>query len=507
VLEGAALKAEAPFESRRDGLLAALAGIVVLGGYVATLHGSVSFWDTGELETVPYMLGIAHPTASPAFVLLGWLFTHALPFGAVAQRVDAMCAVAVACSAVLLHLTLRRLDVPPVLALVCALGFAFAPIPWRDGTRAEVQDVALLFRVLALYFGLCWVASGRERDLFALALFAGLACATHGLALLMLPALALLVPARRESLRPRSYALLAVGFICGLVPFAYLPLRSAYVTAAGLDPTRALGLPPGMAFWDYDHPASLDGFVRLVTGADFDTRSGFVGFLDVAAYPRFVQAAAQRVGASFGWLGAFATALGILVMLSSRRLEVWALLVAGLLPIPYTESYGALVDPDRYYLLPLWCAAVAIGLGATALVRWLGRELAWPAVFACALAASFLWGAAERRPILVQRAEPGATLYIDEVRRVTPNDAVIVAEWAFATPLAYAAYVERSLGARIVVSGSPTQFAAYYPAWLAQRPLYIVSFSSPPDVPGCTLMRAGDEYNVFRVTAAARSAR
>jgi hypothetical protein len=507
VPNGATLIAGTPFERRRDVLFAAMAGVVALGGYVATLPRAVSFWDTGELETVPYMLGIAHPTASPAFVLLGWLFTHALPFGAISQRVDAMCATAVACSAALLYATLRRLDAPRAPALVCALGFAFAPIPWRDATRAEVQDVALLFRVLALYFGLRWSADGGERNLFALALFAGLACATHGLALLVLPALALLVAARRGALRPRSFALLAGGFALGLLPFAYLPLRSAVVSAAGLDPTRALGLPPGMAFWDYDHPATLHGFLRLVTGADFDTHSGFAGFWNFAAYPQFVQAAAQRVGGSFGWLGAFATLLGVLVVALSRRLELWALLVAGLMPIPYTESYGELTDPDRYYLLPLWCAAVGIALGATALVKWLSDELAPQLVAAGALAVSFLWGASDRTDLLAQRYDPGASGYIAEIEQVTPPRAIVVAEWGFATPLAYAAYVERALDGRIVVSAAPDEFVQYYPAWLARRPLYVVSFSRTPDVPGYKLTRVGREFNVFRVTAEARTAR
>ncbi|MGP6192709.1 MAG: protein O-mannosyl-transferase family [Vulcanimicrobiaceae bacterium] len=497
--------ARTPLERRSDLLVATMVGIVALSGYVATLPRSVSFWDTGELQTVPYILGIAHPTASPSFVLLGWLFTHALPFGAVATRVDAMCSVVVACSAALLFATLRGLAAPRVLALVCALGFAFAPIPWQDATRAEVQDVALLFRVLALFFGLRWAAGGNERDLFALALFAGLAFATHGLALLVLPALALFVPARRDALRPRSYALLAGGFVVGLLPFAYLPLRSAVVTAAGLDPTHVLGLPLGMAFWDYDHPSTLRGFFRLVTGADFDTHSGFAGFWNVAAYPQFVQAAARRVGENYGWLGAFATALGTLVIVVSRRLELWALLVAGLLPIPYTESYGELTDPDRYYLLPLWCAATAIALGAAALVQWLSDESAWRWIAAAVLGASFLWGTSSRAEIFVQRYDPGASAYVAEIERVTPPGAILVAEWSFATPLAYAAYVEHALDDRTVVSAAPDQFEPYYPAWLAHRPLFLVTFSATPDLPGYRLRRVSELFNIFRVEADAQT--
>jgi hypothetical protein len=492
---------------RSDAPVAAAVGAVALVAYAATLRSTVSFWDTGELETVPYMLGIAHPTASPAFVLLGWLFTHLWAVGPIAHRVDLMCALSVAGCAALAYASLRRLDQPRPLAFVCALGFAFAPIPWRDATRAEVQDVALLFRVLSLFFGLRWASGGREGDLVALAVCAGLACATHGLAVLALPALALLVLARRTSLRPRSFALLTAGFALGLSPYAYLPLRSAYVTAHALDPTRALGLPPGMPFWDYDHPASASGFVRLVSGADFDVPSGFAGFVKLAAYPQFAQAAARRVVASFGTLGALAGLLGVAVVLASRRPEYWAILLAGVLPVPYTESYGALQDPDRYYLLPLWCAAALISLGANALVARVGREPAGALLAGTALAASFCWGVSDRAGILGQSADPGASAYIKEIEDVTPPNAIVVADWAFATPLAYEAYVERGFGGRIVVSASPDQYASSYRSWLALRPLYVVGFSNPPALPGYALERVGIDYNVFRVRADSQAPR
>jgi hypothetical protein len=140
-------------------------------------------------------------------------------------------------------------------------------------------------------------------------------------------------------------------------------------------------------------------------------------------------------------------------------------------------------------------------------VKWLSGALVWQAAAATALAVSFVWGASDRHEILAQRFEPGASDYIAEVERVTPSGAIVVAEWAFATPLAYAAYVEHALDGRIVVSASPAQFASYYPAWLARRPLYLVAFSNPPDVPGYTLTRVGRDFNVFRVTADAQTAR
>ena len=36
----------------------------------------VGFWDTGEFQTVLPILGTAHPTGYPTYVLLGWARQH-----------------------------------------------------------------------------------------------------------------------------------------------------------------------------------------------------------------------------------------------------------------------------------------------------------------------------------------------------------------------------------------------------------------------------------------------
>src|SRR4030042_7191791 len=71
-----------------DALIALLLG---LGGgalYTATCAPSVLFGDGGEFQFVPYILGIAHPTGYPPYLLLGWLWSHLLPMGDVAYRMN-----------------------------------------------------------------------------------------------------------------------------------------------------------------------------------------------------------------------------------------------------------------------------------------------------------------------------------------------------------------------------------------------------------------------------------
>src|SRR6185295_11465554 len=38
-----------------------------------TLMPGVGFWDTGEFQAVPPLLGTLHPTGFPAYTILGWV--------------------------------------------------------------------------------------------------------------------------------------------------------------------------------------------------------------------------------------------------------------------------------------------------------------------------------------------------------------------------------------------------------------------------------------------------
>ena len=61
---------------------------------LALLPG-VAYWDTGELQAVAPLMGTAHPTGFPTYVLLGWLASVVLqPFGEPAFRMNLLSACA-----------------------------------------------------------------------------------------------------------------------------------------------------------------------------------------------------------------------------------------------------------------------------------------------------------------------------------------------------------------------------------------------------------------------------
>jgi hypothetical protein len=485
-------------ESGRDAWLAFGVGVLALVLYLVTLPPSYGMWDTAELQTVAAILGIAHPPGSPAFTLLGYAAVHLFPFGEPAWRVNAMCSCAVALSVALAYAVARRFGAGPVPSAVAALGFGVALVTWRDATRAEILDLALFWRAAALFFGIRWCAAGRVRDVFAMSVATGLACATHGLSLFLLPSVALLAMGRPGWMQPRVFSSLGGGFALGLLPYAYLPLRSAWIDAHHLDPLTTLGLPNGLAFWNYGDPSSWGTFVHFVTGADFHVRGGFAGYVSFGRYPDFAEGVSRQIAQAYGYAGTMLALGGALVLLWSRRLERIAIVLAGILPVPYTIAYPDLQDRERYYLLGLWCAAVAMAVGferLTELFQLRGKSIG-RYVFAFALAVSFATVGPERAQLFGQRADLTGPDFVAQVRAFTPEDAIVMADWSYATPLAYARYVAGSFGRRTVIAAFPQQYLAYAARWVRTRPVYFVGFEDDLALPGWRLqkVKSGDYY-------------
>ncbi len=486
----------------RDRALALAVGTVALAVYVATLPPSYSDWDTAELQVVAAIFGIAHPPGCPAFTLLGYAFVHAFPFGEPAWRLNLMCSCAVAASTSLLYLVARRFELQPATSAVCALGFAFSLVTWKVATRAEVQDVALAFRALAFWSALRYYDRGSPRNLFGATLAGGLACATHGIALLFLPSLALVLAGRRGSLQPRAIGLAAAGFAIGLLPYATLPLRSAWVDAHHLEPGLALGLPPGMPFWNYGDPSTWSNFVNFVTAAQFHVRGGFAGFLQFARYPYFASQLGTQIARAYGVASLLALG-GAAVLAWKRGVPGIALVLAAVLPVPYTESYIDLQQGERYYLFALWCAAIAIGVGferLAALFELRPRTVGWYSL-GFAVAVALVTCAPDRLQLFNQRSDTFGPDFVAEVRSFTPDDAIVVSAWGYATSLGYAAYVQRTFGHRSLVVGGDAQYLPYLERWLGRRPLYLITFDSDVNIAGwnATPVKRG-LYYAYRLT-------
>ncbi len=143
--------------------------VVATTVYLLTLTPTVPFWDSGEYIAVSYILGIPHPPGTPFYVLIGRIFTL-IPWASVAERVNAMSAIAAAGAVALTFLTSLRMIrliqgrersrtdewIAVAGAATGALLLAFSDSFWENSIEAEVYALMSLAQVLVLWLGLKW---------------------------------------------------------------------------------------------------------------------------------------------------------------------------------------------------------------------------------------------------------------------------------------------------------------------------------------------------------------
>ncbi|MBV9439548.1 MAG: hypothetical protein JOZ24_06120, partial [Candidatus Eremiobacteraeota bacterium] len=174
-------------------------------------------------------------------------------------------------------------------------------------------------------------------------------------------------------------------------------------------------------------------------------------------------------------------ALGFAIAAIDVPLETIGVAVALALPVLFGATYPAEADRDRY----VFGLFAAVALGLALLSRPLSRvRHARAPVWAVALVL-FAFAAVElrhARPVFAARYDGRPAALGARVVAETHDDAVVVAYWDLATPLAYRAYVDRAFGRRIIVCALPRDYVDDYATWMRRRQLVIVN-DGPPDLP------------------------
>jgi len=444
---------------------------------------------------VPWIFGIMHPTGFPVFTIAGGAFAHLFAFGAVSWRMALFSAVAMSGAAWLVSRIAFEIETQPWLACAAAWLFAFGEVAWGRGTRTEVHAVVAFFAALALYAAVRWVRRGEPAVLVAGALAWGLGMATHPLVALLGPGLLCAFLSRARGLPRRTALLATAAVVAGLAVYAYLPIRSAMVTQMRLDPTVQLGLPPGQSFWDNEHPASFAGFRQVISGADFGAGGTFTHLFEAGTYSGGGMKYALSAIKEFTPLG---LALGIIGGVLLAAAEPWVgvtLLLALAVPTDFTFAYTIEADPERYYLISFLIVSVFAAYGTHRATERLplGRIVA--ALVLSALAGALFW---TNRDKFDQRNDTGAQSLVSMVVQRTPENAILLAPWLDATPLAYAAYVEHRLGHRILHSTWLSDDAQYVPTWIRTRPVYVVD-KLWGSVPGYRTIALNTSPTLYRV--------
>ena len=365
-----------------NGRLAAVA-IAPLVGALATLWlvmptlapGVISQagGDSAEFQTVAWVLGTAHPTGYPSFVILGFIASHLLPFGdpayrlnllqallsagaiaglvAVVQFLTGMRWIALATGLLLLVMptfTSTPISFPPFMS------FRSSPVFWRLSTYADPHMLHLALVALILLLLLVWERRRTDRWLVAAAGVYGVALANHSLTLMLAPAIGL--------------------FVLAVAPRIVLQWRVILTSAAVLAATAVvlwLELPIRAAMHAplvYAHPDTWNGFLYVVTGQQF-------GGIPPTSGADLGLKFGQVMNLISSWLGplGYVAILGLGTSLVRRPRYVLLSLLAAAMTAGFAAAYVN-SDLERYFLVPVFVAFAFVGLGladAVSIFVWL----------------------------------------------------------------------------------------------------------------------------------------
>lgn len=468
----------------------AVAAVVVVNAWSGLMPG-VGFWDTGEFQTVLPILGTAHPTGYPTYVLIGWLASLLLtPFGEPAFRINILSLLAVAGAAGLTVVLVRRLTASLAIGIATGLGLALTPVVWANATRADPHPLHLLFVALILLLLVGWEAARRsgsataDRWLVAAAAAFGLSAGNHSLTLLLAPPIGLYVLAVDPEIfrRPRLVATCVISLVVALGGvYLELPVR------AGLIPAPLV----------YARPDTWDGFWSVVLAEQF--RGSLSQPLDDLG-----RKAADLWALAQGQLGIVAVLVPFGFVATLRRAPRYALLtgLAMVITVGFDASYSN-ADINRYYLGPVlwaWTWVALLGAMAVDLIVAAWSALARRGTMAPAVAtASVIVAAALLLPSLQsldasrraadRHAVNDAARWLDDVLPRLGRDAVVVSWWSTSTPLWYSELVDGRrpdidvIDDRTIIDRGYGSANGAISAFLGTRPVYIIR-ANPGDLAG-----------------------
>ena len=161
---------------------ASFVAAISLAVYVRTLAPTVMWYDMGEFATAAYVLGIAHNTGYPLYLLLGKLFTL-LPIGDIAYRVNFMSAFFAAGTVFIMYLIVIHLTKRRSAALLSAVTLGFTSTLWSNATWAVSYDLNAFLTLLILYLMLIWMEAEKDTLLYLMIFLFGLSLGNHRLIL------------------------------------------------------------------------------------------------------------------------------------------------------------------------------------------------------------------------------------------------------------------------------------------------------------------------------------
>lgn len=408
---------------------AAWSGLIALGVYALTLLRGVGSFDVAEMQTVPRVLGVAHPTGYPLWTLVGFLWSL-LPLGSVAFRMNLFSAVLFAGAVGLVTRLAMKLGVRSILAVCSGLVFAFAGGTWRNAVHAEVQSLHLFLLALLL---VTWVDAEQTETrtgtlVMVMCLIVGLGLSHHGTMLLTgIPLLAWFAARHLAAIRnPRiiAFSFAALGLPAML--YFYLPIA------------KALGAPVVNA------DTSQGGWLAVISGDGLRATLGTGDSISI-----WWNGLGDAVSLAGRWVGfpVLLLAVGGTIALAERAPGILVGFLMVIIAATYAHS-NAPGSADRYLVAALPVVAALAGVFAEQSTRWVaGRAPRGLRPYATvAMVCAFTLIPADALKSGYRRYDQSRN-HQDEINARTilsalPPRAVIWAYWDVRTSLQYEHFVE-----------------------------------------------------------------
>ncbi|MGB8411509.1 MAG: DUF2723 domain-containing protein [Candidatus Binatus sp.] len=325
--------------------------------YLRTVTPGLEFMDTGEFQTVTYVLGIAHPTGYPLYTIVGKLFGTLLPVYSWAFRMNLMSALCAAIAAAMLAVLAIRYKVSPLVAFVAALGFAFALNTWKAADKADPYTLTVMIGAALWLLEVKWGETGERCWLWAIAIVAGVGLGSAGVLAMELPAIITyaVITQPRKFFAPSTMIVAGLLGIVGAVGiYSFLPIR------ASMNPPL-----------NYGDTITWKGFQFVVLGGQVG------GVINYLTWP-ILGVAIKRLPQVFAWYEEWLTpagrAIGVLfalVGLGTLVIREWRLalcIALGFIVPIYPTLTIPINDTSHYVLISNWLLLFVAAVGAQVLI-------------------------------------------------------------------------------------------------------------------------------------------
>jgi len=450
------------FPGRRSILLflpALISGI----GYFLTMSPGVVGFDSAELITGAYSLGIVHPTGYPLYLLIAKVFTL-IPVRSIAYRVNL---VSVFFGAIAVYLTARWIfsfTKSMLSTWVGAFSLAVGYGMWSMATVAEVYTLQVSLILALLLVIRQWLVRGEDRWLYLMAFTFGLSMTNHVTSALFLPSLAWIVITKlgfKGTLKKLPFMGIAAGM--GLLVYLYLPVR--YAADPPLNYIKS--------YYKVDL-STLSGMLWMVSGRAY--RFFAFGY-DLQSYILELLDALIILSRNFTLLGILLGTSGLVKMIRDHRREGMALTFAFVLNIIFFAGY-AVADKETMFLPAFGIWSLWVGVGTHAIGSYIARlnllqvreQFTAQKVFAGALIVSFLIVGGANLHWLDKSDNYGPDLYARRVLSTLPENAFVIGRWSSAVILEYYQYVEGIRPDIHIFNRSRYEVAMYYDLWQGGTP-------------------------------------